>query len=243
MLLKDNLLKLGNFLFKHRGFQFILYFLVAGLSWKHFFLTKDNLLLELICIFIAFVGMLVRAYTVGFVTNGTSGRNSTKQIAEELNITGMYSIVRNPLYVGNFLIFLGVILLTQDIKTIVIVSILYWLFYIPIILTEENFLLDKFKDKYIKYSQNVPCLIPSFKNFVKPCRPFSFNMVLVREQDTLFTTALLLLTAETIMEYAQVGKFHVDRIWIITFIMVMCAYAVLKYMKKHHLIYATELSK
>lgn len=239
MLLKDNLIKLGNTLFKYRGFQFIIYFLAVGLSWKHFYLTQDNFYLELTCIIIAFFGMLIRAFTIGFVTNGTSGRNSNKQIAEELNTTGLYSIVRNPLYVGNFLIFLGVIMLTQDIKTIIIVSLLYWLFYIPIILTEENFLLNKFNDKYIQYTQNVPCIIPSFKNFMKPKRKFSFNMVLVREQDTLFTTALLFLSAETIMEYFQLGKLHLDNIWLITFAIIFCVYVILKYMKKNNLIFAT----
>ena len=123
MLLKDNLIKLGGTLFKYRSYQFFLYFGAAFLSWKHFSHTKDSFIFELICLSVALLGMLVRILSVAFVKIGTSGRNVNQQIADELNTTGLYSVVRNPLYIGNYLIFLGVIMLTQDINTIMIVSI------------------------------------------------------------------------------------------------------------------------
>src|SRR5574344_467785 len=232
MLLRDKLLKVGDTLFKYRGYQFVLYFGVAALSWENFAQTKDSYYFELICVFVAFCGMLVRALTVGFVKDGTSGRNTNEQVADELNTDGIYSVVRNPLYIGNFLIFLGVILLTQDVKTIILVSSLYWLFYTPIILTEENFLLGKFGEEYTKYSETVPCLIPSFKNFKKSGRKFSFTMVLFREQDTLLTTVLLFFAAEAIMETAQLGEFKMDLSWKIVTVLILCFYAVLKILKK-----------
>ncbi|MGB8874133.1 MAG: hypothetical protein WCC75_12145, partial [Desulfobaccales bacterium] len=43
----------------------------------------------------------------GLPPRGTSGRNTQGQVAETLNTTGIYSLVRNPLYLGNFLIWLG----------------------------------------------------------------------------------------------------------------------------------------
>ena len=51
---------------------------------------------------------MIRIYTVGTTPAGTSGRNRDKQIAEKLNKTGVYSIIRHPLYLGNLLIWLGV---------------------------------------------------------------------------------------------------------------------------------------
>ena len=232
MLLKDNLVKLGGTLFKYRSYQFFLYFGAAFLSWRHFYHTKDNFIFELICFFVALLGMAIRILSVGFVKIGTSGRNVTEQIAEELNTTGLYTIVRNPLYIGNYFIFLGVIMLTQDIKTIIIVSVLYWLFYFPIIMTEEDFLLNKFSDEYVKYTQDVNCLIPSFKNFKKTDRKFSLVTVLVREHDTMFTTMLLLLGAETIMEYFQLVRLHLDAFWIYLFAFVTFVYVILKFLKK-----------
>ncbi|NLL27934.1 MAG: DUF1295 domain-containing protein [Bacteroidales bacterium] len=42
-----------------------------------------------------------------FIPKGISGKNTEKQIADFLNTKGMYSIVRHPLYLGDFLMWLG----------------------------------------------------------------------------------------------------------------------------------------
>ncbi|MGC9453013.1 MAG: methyltransferase family protein, partial [Oceanipulchritudo sp.] len=44
---------------------------------------------------------------------GTSGRNTKQQVAYSLNTTGFYSVVRNPLYLGNFFMYLGIALFTH----------------------------------------------------------------------------------------------------------------------------------
>jgi protein-S-isoprenylcysteine O-methyltransferase Ste14 len=233
MLLKDRLNDIGNLLFRYRGYQFFIYFIAAFLGWKHSFITKDNFYYELICLVITILGMLIRAFTVGYVSIGTSGRNCHEQEAEELNTTGLYSIVRNPLYIGNYFIFLGVVMLTQDLRTTLIISIVYWIFYTPIILTEEAFLLEKFKAQYLNYTKEVNCLIPMFKNFKKPANKFSLHMVLMREHDTLLTTVLLFLATETIMEYAQLRKFQIDTFYIVFLILTVIIFSILKYIKKY----------
>ena len=70
-----------------------------------FFIPSQFCILSII---ISFFGMSVRFYTVGITPAGTSGRNRSKQIADKLNTRGMYSITRNPLYFGNYLIWLGI---------------------------------------------------------------------------------------------------------------------------------------
>ena len=47
------------------------------------------------CLALALIGQVVRFFTVGFVPRGTSGRNTRGQVAETLNTTGMYAVVRN----------------------------------------------------------------------------------------------------------------------------------------------------
>ncbi|MEZ4871589.1 MAG: hypothetical protein R2827_04935 [Bdellovibrionales bacterium] len=50
-----------------------------------------------ICTVPILLGQFVRAYAVGFSGNKTSGRNtSAGQVAESINKTGMYSMVRHP---------------------------------------------------------------------------------------------------------------------------------------------------
>lgn len=46
--------------------------------------------------------------TIGQVPKGTSGRNTSQQVADTLSTDGVYSVVRHPLYLGNFLMCMGV---------------------------------------------------------------------------------------------------------------------------------------
>jgi len=101
--------RIGNFLFRRRSY--IPWFLVVffwkalispeyirekfGIFWEYIF--------EIFCISISLIGIIVRLIIAGKVPEGTSGRNTKEQKAESLNTTGLYSIVRHPIYVlGNF---------------------------------------------------------------------------------------------------------------------------------------------
>ena len=55
------------------------------------------------------MGFLFRAWAIGTTPAGTSGRNTKEQVAEVLNSTGIYSIVRHPLYVGNYFMWIGIV--------------------------------------------------------------------------------------------------------------------------------------
>ncbi|HEX9949697.1 MAG TPA: methyltransferase, partial [Thermodesulfobacteriota bacterium] len=59
------------------------------------------------CLGVSLVGLGIRFFTVGFAPRGTSGRNTREQVADSLNTTGMYSILRNPIYLGNAVIWIG----------------------------------------------------------------------------------------------------------------------------------------
>src|SRR5436190_22434217 len=63
-----------------------------------------------ICAAVASVGELIRIHAVGHVPKGTSARTNTAPRGAMLNTTGFYSIVRHPLYLGNFLMWMGLTL-------------------------------------------------------------------------------------------------------------------------------------
>ena len=104
--------KQGNFLFKYRG-QFPLILLLFSIPFI-FITNYENItiynerLYIFISIFLSFFGFAIRFYTIGTTPKGTSGRNTKEQVADVLNSTGIYSIVRHPLYLGNYLIWLGI---------------------------------------------------------------------------------------------------------------------------------------
>ena len=119
----------GNWLFKYRSFLplFIIPFL--------FYLLSNSISGELECILlysgiiISFLGEAIRIFTVAYTPAGTSGRNTKQQLADTLNTTGIYSLLRHPLYLGNFFMFLGPFIFTGNILGISIFILIFCLYY------------------------------------------------------------------------------------------------------------------
>jgi len=113
----------GSFLFRHRGTLPIIILLFgmvffAFSEWRRKTFGDPALPFDrfdqVVALFFCLLGFFIRAYTVGHSPPNTSGRNTAKQVADELNTSGVYSIVRHPLYVGNFFMWLGVAVLTMN---------------------------------------------------------------------------------------------------------------------------------
>jgi protein-S-isoprenylcysteine O-methyltransferase Ste14 len=102
--------KTGNWLFKRRSWlPGIL--IVSGLILMYY-VNRQAILFspeeELVFLGISLFGQAIRAVTVGYAPQNTSGRNTVNgQIADELNVTGIYSLLRHPLYLGNYFMWLG----------------------------------------------------------------------------------------------------------------------------------------
>ncbi len=117
---------------------------------------------------VSLFGEAIRIYTVGFAPENTSGRNTEAgQIADELNMTGIYSLVRHPLYVGNFFMWLGPVLFLRSVVFAVFFVLVYWLYYERIMFAEEQFLRRKFGETYDKWSEKVSAFIPGFEGIYK----------------------------------------------------------------------------
>lgn len=192
MALVNSFEKSGNFLFKHRGQIPVILFIMAV---PVIFFTDISKLndwqiysLNISAVAISIFGFLFRGYAIGTTPKGTSGRNTQNQVAESLNTTGIYSIVRHPLYVGNYFMWIGIVLFTYNIYFVVIVSLMFWLYYERIMYAEERFLERKFGEIYMKWTDTVPAFIPSFKIASKSIVPFSIKTILRREYAGIFAT-------------------------------------------------------
>ena len=171
----------GNWLFKHRSFLplIILPFLFYLLSGS----IPDNL--ECILLYsgliISFLGEGIRIFTVAYTPAGTSGRNTKQQLANTLNITGIYSLLRHPLYLGNFFIFLGPFIFTGNVYGISIFILIFWLYYERIMFAEEAFLIYKFENKYSEWANNTPAFIPKNSAYLPANSKFSLLKVIEGE--------------------------------------------------------------
>ena len=202
MPLKEQLERHGNILFKYRGIL-----PVALLPFTFYFLYKQFPALESwsipfdtylwICLGVLMAGQLIRIYTLGYVAPNTSGRNTSQQVADTFNSTGIYSMVRHPLYVGNFFMGLGVAMLSHDLSFCIIYVLLFWVYYERIIFAEESYIRSKFEKEMAEWMNKTPTFIPSFANFQKPASRFDWKKILRQEKNGVLAAFLIFWTFYT----------------------------------------------
>ncbi|HEY1602874.1 MAG TPA: methyltransferase, partial [Pirellulales bacterium] len=142
MALREDFESVGNWLFRWRSYLplALIPILALGLWENRVAGFVPPLWWTLICFAVSLTGLGVRIATIGFTPAGTSGRNTDGQRADELNTSGIYSTVRHPLYLGNYLMWLGVTMYSQLWWLVTIVSLVFWLYYERIMFAEEEFL-------------------------------------------------------------------------------------------------------
>lgn len=168
---------------------------------------------EVVCIAVTLLGLVVRALVAGFVPRGTSGRNTKRQVAESLNTTGIYSVCRHPLYLGNFLVALGWAMFFHAGWLIAVYCMAFWLYYERIMMTEEAFLREKFGDEFRTWAEQTPAFIPNFRNWKKATLHLSLKTVVRREYLT-FVGAMVVFVALELLEHWHVdGKAQLSTFW------------------------------
>ncbi len=208
--------KSGNWLFKFRGEIPVLLFLVA--IPVLYFTQSEGLshairqLITIIAIALSTIGFLIRAISIGTTPKGTSGRNTKQgQVAESLNKDGIYSTLRHPLYLGNYLMWIGIVMFTFNLAFVLIVSLAFWLYYERIMFAEERFLERKFGEDYLSWANQTPAFWPSFKHYRKNTMPFSLRSVLRREYSGFLATVLGFVYIDLLRYYIETGTVEWQR--------------------------------
>jgi protein-S-isoprenylcysteine O-methyltransferase Ste14 len=210
----------GNWLFKRRSWLPV-FLIVAGILMMYvgnrqaiLFDMRD----ELIFLGVSLFGQVIRILTVGFAPKNTSGRNTVNgQIADELNVTGIYSLLRHPLYLGNFFMWLGPVLFLRSGWVTVLFALIYWLYYERIMFAEEQFLRRKFGDIYDKWSETVNSFIPYTFNFIPPKLPFSVRNVLKREYNSFVNIFVMFTLLDLFRNFFLSERIYLTEMWIYLF--------------------------
>jgi protein-S-isoprenylcysteine O-methyltransferase Ste14 len=95
---------------------------------------------------------------------------------EVLTTGGPYRFVRNPLYIGSFLIGIGFCLISGSVWVWIIMFAYFFLVYVPVVRYEEGVLREKFPE-YSEYAAKVPASFPTLHPY-SPSTSFSFDQVL-----------------------------------------------------------------
>lgn len=153
---------ISNIFFKYRSYTPIPFLLLMVIFAKP---TVESMIAGFI---IALTGELIRYWGVswaGSETRTTGGVGGTFLI-----ISGPFAFVRNPLYVGNMLLYVGIGIMSWalfpylQIAALVFFAVQYYF----IVIEEEKYLKEKFGDVYLSYVKNVPRFIPRLTPYKNP---------------------------------------------------------------------------
>ncbi len=227
----------GNYLFRYRGQIPVIFFLLAipvvWFSAPPFTGLTFNLVYTLPAILLSLAGAIIRAYTIGTTPAGTSGRNTDKQVAEQLNVTGIYSVVRHPLYLGNYLMWAGLLVFAGNLWFLVLVSLAFWLYYERIMFAEEAFLRGKYGQSYDDWAMQTPAFVPRFSGFITPSVPFSIISVLRREYSGWLAQALGFLMIDYLRHFKLANTIDFYRPSLALFLVFLLLTLVLRTFKHH----------
>lgn len=228
------MVRVGNFLFHYRNGLFPLAYALLFVNSPGLF--PDYRFAAVLGFLVAFLGQALRAVTIGLEYIIRGGRN--RQVyAEELVQGGVFSHCRNPLYVGNFVIIIGVGLASNSILFLAFVVPFFIFAYWAIIAAEENFLRGKFGDAFDDYCRRVNRVLPSLAGLPDTLRASRFNwrrLINVEYGSTfLWLVGTILVTMKNMWQH---GDYVAGNPWVwilrIAFVVVVLAYGVARYCKK-----------
>ncbi len=167
-------------LFQYKKFRLYLGWLLA-LDAFCFVPTRSSLLLG--ALFFIVLGESLRVWASGSIVK-----------SKILSVSGPYRFVRNPLYLGSFLIGIGFTLLLWQPFLFILYLFFFWFFYWGTIQKEEESLKENFGDPYRLYLRHVPRLFPRLVPYrEKGSRSFRFRQVFENGETITLLTILFVL--------------------------------------------------
>ena len=177
-----------NFFFANRSFTPI----PIALSIIYFAQAENqNIVLGFM---VLLVGELIRMWSVSYAGGET---RTTSVGAPSLCTAGPYGYVRNPIYVGNMLMYLGIVIIagSPNLMLMVLSTMSFFIIQYSLIISLEEEKLDElFGPEYVTYKSNVRAILPRFTRWKTDDdrRPLSTMKLVKTEKRTLQNVAFIL---------------------------------------------------
>ncbi|HPB67855.1 MAG TPA: isoprenylcysteine carboxylmethyltransferase family protein [Candidatus Omnitrophota bacterium] len=172
-------------------------------------LYPSSPLLDNILDFLGFIVIFKGAY-IRMSARGVKKANS--QQGEGLVKKGLYTVVRNPMYLGSFTLGAGFILVVWPFWILPVFAVLFYLRFNKQIVFEEKWLLKKFGKEYEVYCREVPRLFPSWKSLraVKVSTLFPWKETWsTKEKRALLGWPFLAVVLESLQEWRVFGSTNI----------------------------------
>jgi protein-S-isoprenylcysteine O-methyltransferase Ste14 len=191
----------GRLLFRHRNllFPLVLVALLAGVrpappaegavDW-----------LDVFGLAVALVGQSLRVAVIGYAYIKRGGKN--RQVyAAKLVTGGFFAHCRNPLYLGNLIVLLGLFMIHGHPWVYALGGAFFLFGYSAIVAAEEDYLREKFGESYVMYCRRVSRWLPDFRGLKRSLEgmQFDWRRVVVKEYGSAYAWtvgAVLLLVYE-----------------------------------------------
>jgi protein-S-isoprenylcysteine O-methyltransferase Ste14 len=117
---------------------------------------------------VAVIGEFIRFWGVAYA--GSLTRVTGSVGAPEVIVAGPFAHVRNPLYIGNMLTYLGIGIMSNALYPWLLLAAFVWFSfqYYQIVMAEEEFLEKEFGTIYLEYKRNVPRFVPHLSAYINP---------------------------------------------------------------------------
>ncbi|MDB4900177.1 MAG: putative rane protein [Gemmatimonadetes bacterium] len=145
--------RIGAVLFRHRGWLPVPFLLVPLLA--HGVIEASNWIFGFVFIVL---GEAIRL--AGVAAAGTVTRRRSRTV-QRLVTYGVFAWMRNPLYVGNFLIWIGFTVISGVLWFIPLAVLLFAIEYTLIVRYEEGVLESIFGAEYLRYKSHTNRWLPS----------------------------------------------------------------------------------
>jgi len=180
--------KLGNLLFKYRSYT-PLPFVFAMILFM-----QPTLISIIIGFVVVLAGELIRIWSVGYA--GSETRTTSGVGGSNLVTQGPYALIRNPLYWGNIMIYSGVGIMSNSLfPYLLLIAFAYFVFqYYLIIINEEEYLLNTYKENFVTYCNHVKRFLPFPKPLpesIKSNIVFDFKIGLTSERRSIQASVIV----------------------------------------------------
>jgi protein-S-isoprenylcysteine O-methyltransferase Ste14 len=228
------MIRIGNFIFHYRNGLFPIVYLLLIFKVQPVF--SNDYVAALWGFAVALSGQILRAATIGldYIKRGGKGR---QVYADRLVTGGIFAHSRNPLYLGNFIIILGVGIASNSLLFLASAIPFFLFSYAAIIAAEENFLRKKFGKEFEAYCARVNRIFPHLSNLRQTLGAMEFNWkrLISKEYGTTFIWLFASVAVTIKNAWLDHGSnFNRPIIWGLSFILLLIslAYVAARYSKK-----------
>ena len=228
------MVKFGNLIFHSRNFLFPVFYVMLFIPSPPIF---HNYITAIITgLLIAIMGEGIRGLTIGLVYIIRAGRQR-RIYAEGLFTSGLYAHCRNPLYIGNIMILLGLGVVANSLLFLLLFVPLFIFLYQSIVIAEEDFLQRKFGDAYVAYQKSANRWFPKMKGLPATIREmdFKWKRVFIEEYNStyIWTTGAVLLIMKNYFQHEGKDTFTESiPFFLAALLLLLLGYFLIRYLKK-----------